>query len=355
MDDSFAGFVTNKETILDIMTTSMAPFLSKFDDIMKKQSDFANKIENLQTQIAQRPIAQPEPTPTVAATSTVNTLNKNQKAKTKAKLASDNLSYAQAVANSHLPPQNIKNINIVGTPAEVINISNALKKDNFFAEIPLKSVKAKGSANLTLKCPDPESANQLAKTISEKYGKNIVVKDVKPQLPMIKITKLYTDEAHAALIMDQLVSTNAILNGVNYKVEQMYRTTPINGMPFVNIVISTDIASHTKLLKKGTLVFNLSECRIFEYIELLMCAKCLKYGHFARNCVFPPTCKKCSLNHQTRECTAETVMKNMKCTNCIAANKRGASYEVRHRPTDERCESRLERIAALKELMISKN
>lgn len=64
-----------------------------------------------------------------------------------------------------------------------------------------------------------------------------------------------------------------------------------------------------------------------------MCNHCLRYGHFARDCQFPPNCKRCTLNHDTKECTATSPQPNMKCINCLSANKRGAQYSTRHRPS----------------------
>lgn len=52
------------------------------------------------------------------------------------------------------------------------------------------------------------------------------------------------------------------MKNIKYKIEQTYTTTPLNGEPYRNIIISTDIAAHDKLLKRGNLIFNLSECNI---------------------------------------------------------------------------------------------
>lgn len=219
----------------------------------------------------------------------------------------------------------------------------------------LKTIRAKGAANITFKCDDSKSADAIAQRISAKYGETVQVKKIQPTEPQLKITKLNTDEEAPELIMHQLIESNPILRDMPYQIQQIYVTFPLNKEPYKNLVISTTLEYHNMILKKGSLIFNLSQSRLFEYVNLLMCARCLKYGHFARNCNFPPSCKKCSLNHPTTECIVTEPKRNMNCVNCIAANKRGAKYSIRHRPTDERCESRLERIAALKQELLSKN
>lgn len=357
-EDSFLGF-QNKESMITSIKEAFAPFFNRMEDLSKRQDTLTNSINDIQSKLTNiNQIANQSTKNDNIQTQQVSSAQQNQapkkKEKSKEREKIDGMTYAQALAKAPMPVQCIKNLSIMGKPEEITHITNSLKMDNVFTDIPIKAVKSKGKANITLKCNDPASAQMVAESIKNKYGES--VKDVIPTRPMIKIMKLHTDEAHAELIVDKLVQANLILKNVNFKIEQMYVTNPNNGLPFKNIIISTDINSHGKLLEKGSLIFNLSECKLYEYINLLMCSRCLKYGHFARNCVFP-TCsrEKCSLNHPTRDCIATSVMKNMNCTNCIAANKRGASYAIRHRSTDERCESRLERIATLKQLIVAKN
>lgn len=357
-DGELLGFGNNKEQIIELMKEAVSPFIIQMDFLAQRQDELNISIKELQTNIASiknLPLQNQSIDFPVLQMPQKNIQNPQRQMKSKQPTASDNLSYAQAVANASTQIGAIKNLNIMGTKDEIAHITTALKKDNIFSTFAVKAVKSKGKANITIKCADPDSANAVSEQISKKYGKAIVVKDVNPTPPMIKITRIYSDEQHMELVMVQIIEQNPIFRDIPFKIEQTYTVTAFNGEPYRNIIISTDIKGHQKLLKQGKLIFNLSECRVYEYVNLLMCSKCLKYGHFARNCVFPPTCKKCTLNHSTNECKALAPIKNMKCSNCIAANKRGKTYAIRHRPTDERCESRLERLSALKELMLSKN
>lgn len=68
------------------------------------------------------------------------------------------LSYAQAIALAAMPPENIRNVSIVGETAEATKIANALRKDNLFSDMPINAVNSKGPTNLTFKCNDKESA-----------------------------------------------------------------------------------------------------------------------------------------------------------------------------------------------------
>lgn len=86
---------------------------------------------------------------------------------------------------------------------------------------------------------------------------------------MVKITRLYTDETTPELIFQQLIEQNLILKEMPIKYLQFYTTHPISKEPYHNIVIATDLPSHIELLKKSTLIFNLSEVRMFEYVNLI--------------------------------------------------------------------------------------
>lgn len=143
------------------------------------------------------------------------------------------------------------------------------------------------------------------------------------------------------------------MKGTNIKFEKFYKMQTPRGDSYKNLVVSVDLQTHRKILKQGFLIFGFSEARTYEYVNALQCNRCLKYGHFAR--AFTPSCKKCTLPHDTKECTSTTIMNNINYVNCLASNKLGANYSVRHRPTDERCQSRIERMNALKLLHLAKN
>lgn len=359
-DETFSGFLPTKDIIAEIVKQAIAPIVDTLSLFQRRLDDQAVLLGNLrqpqpnmqtQNQFPMLPDLRLPTTPRNAITPRTNKPRLSRKDEARIQT----LSYAQAVALAAMPAENIRNISIMGEHDEALKIANTLRKDNLFADMPINAINTKGPTNLTFKCNDKETAKAIAEKLQTKYHGKVTVSNVNPTPPQLKITKLYTDEVHADIIMNQLIESNPVLDGIEFKIEQFYETTPSRGEPFKNIVISTTLENHTILLEKGRLIFNMCESRIYEYVNILMCAKCLRYGHFARTCTFNPVCKRCSLNHQTSECIATEPLKNMKCINCIQSNRRGKNYGTRHRPTDERCQTRLERIAALKEQLLLKN
>lgn len=349
-EQSFEGFpqpIIVEETI----TKMLEPVLKMFAEMSKRQDELTASIREL-TASSQKAVKTVTETITENVKKPTLPVAQTSAPPSKKKLV---MSYAEALAKSSFTPSHIRNINLNGTPEEIEKVSQLLRKDNLFAEMNLKSIKPKGKVNYTFKCADPKMAAQVTEKLTEKYGKVLQVKSIQPTLPQLKITKLYSDSPHSEEILVQIIEQNPWLKDIQIKVEQFYVTTTSKGETYKNLIISTDLKSHKILLKRGSIVFGFAESKIYEYINLLQCNRCLRYGHFARDCTFQASCKKCTLNHNTRECTAEGPMKNIKCVNCISANTRGALYSTRHRPTDERCQSRLERIDELKKLHISKN
>lgn len=106
------------------------------------------------------------------------------------------------------------------------------------------------------------------------------------------------------------------------------------------------------MLKKGKIIYDLKECRIFDFFELIQCIQCNGYGHFKIDCRFGEKCKFCAESHKSADCTDKT---NFKCTNCLRSNAQGKSFNVNHIATYDKCPSRMERIYALKNNLISKN
>lgn len=331
-DETFSGFSVNKEIATEIIHQAVLPFMDTLKTFQRQLDDQATVLSELRRTIQARPITQvqipviPElripttprnvPTPRI----TKSRLSKKDEARIKT------LSYAQALALAPMPADNIRNISIKGESQEAEKIASTLRKDNLFSDMPINSINAKGLTNLTYKCDDSDTAKAIAEKLQEKYNGKITVSPVKPTLPQLKITKLYTDEIHAEVIMSQICESNPIFDQVEYTIEQFYETTPSRGEPFKNIVISTSLEHHTQLLNRGRIIFNMAQARIYEYINILMCARCLRYGHFARTCTFIPSCKRCGLNHPTSECIATEPSKNLKCINCISSNKRGKNY-----------------------------
>lgn len=194
--------------------------------------------------------------------------------------------------------------------------------------IDVKDVSQKGRHNITLRCSDSNEADKLEKLLIERYNNEIEIKKPEDQLPMLKITNVLTD------IRDTL------------ELETQIREQTATGT-YTNLVVVSNIATQKMFIDRRKIILGLNSCPVHEYVNLIMCKNCCRYGHFARNCTFSTNCKKCAGNHQYEKCEEKT-SNYQRCINCITNNKNGSKYNVRHRASDNKCPSRQMRIDALK-------
>lgn len=255
------------------------------------------------------------------------------------------MSYAAALTKSTIRPEVIRNINILGTPDEVKTILQDLREGIHIKGAGIASVKLKGKTNLTLTFNNAEEAQKTELILNNIYRDKLIVKKVKTSSPQIKITRIFSKLTDTVDIVHQIRDQNHWLRTAVFEVAREYSVNTLNGS-YRNIIINCDLILQQEFIRRETIIFDLSECRCFEYVDVLRCNKCLRYGHFARECSFLPTCKKCTEHHETDQCVALHIVD--KCTNCILSNKRGTSYPIKHRTTDERCPVRIERVEALK-------
>lgn len=84
---------------------------------------------------------------------------------------------------------------------------------------------------------------------------------------------------------------------------------------------------------------------------MVQCFRCLKFGHFIKECKGSAVCRKCgSSKHIAKDCDHD----GEKCVNCSIKVAAGAQVNVRHNSTDNRCPSRLDRINGLKFFLVEK-
>lgn len=254
--------------------------------------------------------------------------------------------FAAAITKSATPTAQIRNINVkITTPEEDKRVAKQIRNDELFAEFDIKSIKQRGSLSFTVTTTTEQGAIQLEQRLMAKYGDRIEVLKVVETRPMVKITRIENTQRSTREIHAQILVQNKWLADVDFEIE---RTYPVNAdpEPYLNLIVQTDLRGQKQMLTHGYIVFGGKECRIYEYVNVLQCVKCQRFGHYARDCTQQPTCRLCAAGHETKDCDADQTIS--RCANCLLANKSGAKYNYRHRSTDERCYVRMGRIEALK-------
>lgn len=346
MPEFLSVFLEKQQALND---KNLNAFMTIIEKLEAKQTTTAAAIEGINMKMNNMesiPLAANTPPTVISRPRTVNNAPTSAVLKTKG-------SYAAALAKSITPPEAIRNITIVGTETECDKVAALLRKDNLVANLGVTSIKNKGQYNFTVKCVTPADALKVEDELKKKYRESIEIKPVVASKPQIKITRIYINNLTNEELILQLREQNHWLAKAVFNIDRRYEVTTVKGT-HINIIVNTDLISQRLFLDRGVVIINFNESRVYEYVNVLQCNRCLRYGHYARECNLLPRCKKCTDQHETQDCKATEDI--IKCVNCLTSNKnKGTTHNVRHRSTEERCPLRIERIEALKRVFQSKN
>lgn len=169
---------------------------------------------------------------------------------------------------------------------------------------------------------------------------------------LVKIVRLPTEESDKAAVKATIMESNDWLAGHNFEITQVYNISIGTQSTYTNCSIECEVETQEEILRRGAINFGDLKCRAYEQIEVMQCNNCSRLGHISMNCPGTITCRKCSENHSHNVCTSTT----LKCINCDHANTAfGKAYNTAHNSAFDRCPARLERIEAIKRLVLSKN
>lgn len=84
-----------------------------------------------------------------------------------------------------------------------------------------------------------------------------------------------------------------------------------------NWIVDVDTDSKNELLKKGRICIDLMRTRVVEFIRIIRCFRCQRFGHVASRCRNDTRCGKCGEGHDKKDCTSEIE----KCVNCEVNNE----------------------------------
>lgn len=334
--------------LINIIQQELAPFNHLLNTLSTNQQKLQDSIQTIKIAATPRPISVRDNFPNTPTNNAYDVAARQRPAVTPIPL-----SYAQAVAKSTIPADVIRNVTLNGSPEHIELIANKLKRDKLSDDVQLASVKTKGKHNFTFKCKDADAAAKVEEQLKNKYSDDITITKVQPAKNQVKITKIFADTTDAADLLEQIILQNSWMNNLGTAPDRLYTIQTPKGQ-YMNLIINCDIQSHTELLRRSNIVYGFSECKIFEYVNTLQCLNCQRYGHFARECKFATCCKFCAQGHNATQCNLQST--KYTCHNCVLSNKRNTiKVNVKHVATDDRCPARIERLEALKHVILAKN
>lgn len=79
-----------------------------------------------------------------------------------------------------------------------------------------------------------------------------------------------------------------------------------------NWLIDVDQDSRKALLEARRICIDFERYRIVEFVSIMRCYRCQKFGHFSSSCDGEQHCPKCAGDHQLKDCKSEQTS----CSNC---------------------------------------
>lgn len=184
------------------------------------------------------------------------------------------------------------------------------------ADIAASVSKIKGVSHgcVVVHCKDKQSRDNLKLKTQSELGEDYEVVMGKMLNPKIKIINVKED---------QLVNPEEFITTV---ANQNFPDNMKNGIKFVrkskssnnktkkcNVILELSTGQYNYLVHKGNhLYVEWNSYKFFDFVSVLRCFKCWRFGHFADKCSGSETCPMCNKNHKKEECNSNAY----ECTNC---------------------------------------
>lgn len=176
--------------------------------------------------------------------------------------------------------------------------------------------------------------NIAVNELGEKY--NIQV----PQMwrPKIVVVGMHDKHLSDESELVQSIGQQHFLEGVVDRQIKIVKKYKPKNKEWHNVVVEVSSEIFQLVMKRKKLFLGWDSYHVEEYIGLLRCYKCWKYGHKAAVCHREHAiCPLCNENHGSAECTSQT----FQCTNCKYAHEvlKLTNVDYNHTVFDKNCSS----------------
>lgn len=256
--------------------------------------------------------------------------------------------FAEALNGSSTSGSASRKLMILGNEVTSAMTSNRIANDSDFVDIHFKDVITKSAKEITIHCASEKEANKLDAIINAKYNNEIVSERMGERLPRIKLSG-FPINAPAEDLKQNLITANPELATLIFHVVDTYSVKIADGS-YTNMVIESDLKTHSKIIAMKTLFLGLNKIKIYEQTNIMQCTNCCKFGHSKARCTYSTACRRCGEEHSHVVCTSQ----EMNCTNCLCSNDNGTTYNGNHLANDPRCPVFKERFQKVKKKLLSK-
>lgn len=172
----------------------------------------------------------------------------------------------------------------------------------------------------------------LLLSVDPSVGEDVVKSELESQIGEGGVGDTYTGLADKMETMNIEATTRIILEGLLKKpsreVRIIRKIETRQGKN--NWLIDVDMESKSMLLEKKRICIDFERYRVVEFISIMRCFKCQKFGYLVNNCSGEIHCSKCAEAHNIKDCKSDTE----NCSNCYFENADG---DCAHRADSSMC------------------
>lgn len=197
----------------------------------------------------------------------------------------------------------------------------------------IKEIKTLSNGSVLIRCKTNEAVEVIEKQVKEKEGENYSMRETtggaKMKVKLVGMARKYSNEELTSLIQKQH------LNGDDayVRVVKVYADKNTQEESF-NAIIDFDTKTAENVLNAKQISVAWDMCKVFSYVRIGRCFKCLGYNHLAKDCKNKIACSKCGGEHKVDVCTSN----ELSCVNCVEyAKKNNENIDTKHHAFAHKC------------------
>jgi len=128
-----------------------------------------------------------------------------------------------------------------------------------------------------------------------------------------------------------------------FEIKRKYKNVQSGGKKG-NIIVECSVRVRNFLRGKERIFINWESCKVKDYVDVVRCFKCQRYGHVAKYCTSEKSsCSHCAGDHDFKDCPDKDKREKLCCVNCKRDKRENNKHEVRSRkcPAFEKAVKRL--------------
>lgn len=116
----------------------------------------------------------------------------------------------------------MRNLSLMGTPQTIKTVMATLKGDTSIVDNGIVSVKQKGKSNFTVTFKNEKGVRKTDELFANNYRDTILVNKVNLIIPIVKVTRIFSNSDQNIDIIRQIKKQNPWLSLSNFDVERTY-------------------------------------------------------------------------------------------------------------------------------------